>query len=53
MYRTVVIEYSPQAEAMAEKIEAAANAMSEKGFRLVTMSVTGAARAILVFEESV
>ena len=49
MYRTVVIDYSPKAEIMADKIEKKANEMLLEGYRLVTMSVTGTAKAILVF----
>lgn len=52
MYKTVVIEYSPKAESMAEKVEAEANRMENEGFELVTMSVTGSAKAILVFRKS-
>ena len=47
---TVVIEYSPKADDMARKVEETANAMQEEGFALVTMSVTGSAKAILVFK---
>lgn len=51
MYKTVVIEYSPQADVMAEKIENKANEMAAEGYELVTMSVTGSAKAILVFKK--
>ena len=47
MYKAVVIEYSPKAEDMAKKIEEKANEMSEEGLDLITMSVTGSAKAIL------
>ncbi len=50
-YQTVVIEYSPKADTMAERIEEKANEMAEQGFELVTMSVTGSAKAILVFRK--
>lgn len=50
MYKAVVIEYSPKAEDMAKKIEEKANEMSEEGLDLITMSVTGSAKAILVFK---
>lgn len=49
MYKTVVIEYSPKADDMAQKIEEKANKMLQDGYELVTMSITGTAKAILVF----
>ena len=39
MYKTVVIDYSPKADNMLKE-----------GFELITMSVTGTAKAILVFK---
>ena len=51
MYKTVVIEYSPKADDMAKKIEKKANEMLQKGFELVTVSITGSAKAILVFKQ--
>ena len=51
MYKTVVIEYSPKTEDMAQKIEEKANEMIQEGYELVTMSVTGTAKAILVFKK--
>lgn len=51
MYKTVVIEYSPKADDMADKIERKANEMADEGYTLVTMSVTGSAKAILVFSK--
>ena len=51
MYKTVVIEYSPKADDMAKKIEEKANEMFQKGFELVTVSITGSAKAILVFKQ--
>ncbi len=51
MYKTVVIEYSPKADDMAKKIEEKANEMLQKGFELVTVSITGSAKAILVFKQ--
>ena len=50
MYKTVVIEYSPKTDDMAQKVEEKANEMLEKEYELVTMSITGAAKAILVFK---
>lgn len=51
MYKSVVIEYLPKANDMAKKIEDRANEMSQEGYELVTMSITGSAKAILVFKE--
>ena len=51
MYKTVVIEYSPKADDMAQKVEEKANEMLENGYKLVTMSITGTAKAILVFKK--
>ena len=51
MYKTVVIEYSPKADDMGKKIEEKANEMLQKGFELVTLSITGSAKAILVFKQ--
>lgn len=51
MYKTIVIEYSPKADDMAKKIEEKANEMLQKGFELVTVSITGSAKAILVFKQ--
>ena len=51
MHKAVVIEYSPKAADMAEKIEEKANEMLKGGYELVTFSVTAAAKAILVFKK--
>lgn len=51
MYKTVVIEYASKADDMAQKIEEEANRMLEKGFEPITFSVTGSAKAILVFKK--
>ena len=51
MYKTVVIDYSPKADNMAQKVEKKANEMLENGYELVTMSITGTAKAILVFKK--
>lgn len=51
MYKTVVIEYSPKADDMAQKIEEKANKMLQDGYELVTMSITGTAKAILVLKK--
>lgn len=51
MYKTVVIDYSPKADNMAQKVEEKANEMLENGYELVTMSITETAKAILVFKK--
>ena len=48
-YKTVVIDYSPKAGEMADRICLAANEMSRKGFELVSATTTGSAKGILVF----
>ncbi|MBM6807829.1 hypothetical protein [Faecalicoccus pleomorphus] len=50
MYKTIVIEYSPKADDMALKVEEKANEMLQTGYKVITMSITGSAKAILVFE---
>ena len=49
-YKTVVLKYNPRAEKMAEEVEKEANEYAEKGWKLITFSVTLSAKAILVFE---
>ncbi len=49
-YKTVVLKYNPRAEKMAEEVEKVANEYAEKGWKLITFSVTLSAKAILVFE---
>ena len=49
-YKTVVLKYNPRAEKMAEEVGKAANEYAEKGWKLITFSVTLSAKAILVFE---
>ena len=51
-YKTVVLKYNPRAEKMAEEIEKVANEYAEKGWKLITFSITLSAKAILVFEVS-
>ena len=50
MYKTAVIPYTPNAAKMAAQIEETANRLWEQGYRLVTVTVTGSAKAILVLE---
>lgn len=51
MYRSIIINYSPKADDMAQKIEEKSNEMLKEGYELITMSVTGTANAILVFKK--
>ncbi len=51
MYKTVVIKYSPKAEVMAKIVEEKANEMLKEGYEFITMSITGSAKAILVFKK--
>ena len=51
MYKTVVIEYSPKADEMAQKVEEKENEILQNCYELVTMSITGTAKAILVFKK--
>ena len=51
MYKAVVVDYSPKADNMAEKIEEKANGMLQEGYELVTFSITAAAKAILIFRK--
>ena len=51
MYKTVVVEYSPKSEDMAKKVEEKANEMLQNSYELITMSITGTAKAILVFKK--
>ena len=48
-YKTVVIGYTPRANALASRIEETANKMAQDGWELAAFSVTGSAKAILVF----
>lgn len=51
MYKTVVIEYSPKADNMAQRVEEKANEMLKDGDELVTLTETTTAKAILVFKK--
>ena len=50
MYNTVLIGYTPVGDSMAEKIEEKSNEMLGQGYELITMAITGGAKAILVFK---
>lgn len=52
MYKTIVIDYTQKANDLAQNIEEKANDMTQKGYTLITFSITGSAKAILVFETS-
>ena len=52
MYKTFVIGYLPKADDMAQKVEEKANEMIQEGYELITMSITGTAKAILVFKKA-
>ena len=49
VYKTVVIEDALKTKKMAAAIEQRANEMAQQGWELVTFSVTGSGKAILVF----
>lgn len=49
VYKTVVIEDALKTKKMAVAIEQRANEMAQQGWELVTFSVTGSGKAILVF----
>ena len=51
MYKTEIIKYAPKAVDMAKKIDEKANHMMETGYELVAVSITGSAKAILVFKK--
>ena len=48
-YITVITDYAPKTERMAACVEEKANEMAEKGYELVSFSITNTSRAILVF----
>lgn len=48
-YKTIVVDYEPKAAKMAAAIENTANECAKDGWELITFSVTGSAKAILVF----
>ena len=52
MYKTVVVKYSPKAKEMAARVEETANKMDQKGFELVSFSITPSSKGILVFKTS-
>ena len=48
-YKTIVTDYAPKAKKVAAAIEQIANEKAQKGWELVTFSVTSSCKAILVF----
>ncbi|MGO5149831.1 hypothetical protein ACTQ29_07675 [Bifidobacterium boum] len=51
MYKTVGIGYHPKASDMAAAIEHAANELAAQGHRVVSFSVKGSAKAIVLAEK--
>lgn len=49
-YKTVVLDHALKTKDMASAVEHKANEMAEKGFELITMSITHSGKAILVFK---
>lgn len=50
VYKSVVVECSTGIEDLAKAIEDKAEKMLNKGYKLVTMSIVGTDKAILVFK---
>lgn len=50
-YKTVALAYEPRAEKMAIQIQNTINEYAEKGWKIVSCSITPSARAILILEE--
>lgn len=51
MYKTEVIGYCPNAKNMAKKIEEKINEMTKYNYEFISFSITGNAKAILVFKK--
>lgn len=49
--KTIVTDYEPKAKKMAKQIADTANEMEQKGYEFLTFSITGSAKAILVFRD--
>ncbi len=49
-YKTVVSKYHPVAKKMANEVESIVNQYAQKGWKLVSFSITPSCKAILVFE---
>ena len=50
IYKTEIVDYSLKTAELAEKIEAKANEMYNKGYTLISSSCTAGNKAILVFK---
>ena len=50
VYKSVVVECSPGVEDLAKAVEKRSGEMLNKGYKLVTMSMVGTDKAILVFK---
>lgn len=50
MYKTFVIDYSPQTSKMAEAVEEKANEIAGAGFEVLSFSVTNSGKAIILAE---
>lgn len=49
MIKTEVIKYSPKAKEMALQIEKKANEMEKNGYQFISCTITGSAKAVLIF----
>ena len=49
-YKTVVLDHASKTKDMASAVEHKVNEMAEKGFELITMSITHSGKANLVFK---
>ncbi len=49
MYKTEIIECKVKTKKIAEAIEKKANEMEEKGYKLITFSITNSGKAIILF----
>ncbi len=48
MYKAFTVGYHPKAKDMAAAVECMANEIAEQGFRVVSMSITGSGKAIIL-----
>ena len=48
-YKTIVVGYAPKTKIMAAAVEDASNKMERDGWELVTFTIIGSAKGILVF----
>lgn len=52
MYKAFTVGYHPKAKDMAAAVERMANEIAEQGFRVVSMSITGSGKAIILAQSS-